>query len=1175
MMILCGLPDEWDTVVSALCNLPENEFTCATVKRRLLVEDSRRQENNSKQTAMFMESKKTFHPKNQNDKKKGDPKPDMSKNKYRKSDTTCFYCHKKGHIAKNCYKKVNSEKQNIVNMSTVCGTITKCKDTWIKDSGATHHMIPKEEYFSKIDRNTQIQDITMADGTKTSTTGKGTVSAIVNSVNSRSVVNFEARNTLLVPKISYGILSVKQLVENNKKVLFNEKGCFIYDTDGNLLIEAKEKDRLFTINTEPAKREKSILNSVNRKEKSESLDLWHRRMMHVNKHQILQMKNMESVIGLNCEESSPTQCDSCLLGKSTRQPFPKRPIENTERRTTILELVHSDLMGPVDIPSWGNKKYMLSIIDDASRYVFVRFLKKKSDALSEFKKWKIEVEKQTEKNLKRIRTDNGLEFCSKNWTEFCESSGIRHETTMTYTPQQNGIAERCNRTLLDLVRSQLQESDLPKSAWAELIYTAAYIRNRVTNSHNKEKTPYEIWTGRKPSVRHLRAIGCEVFVHIPKQKRSSKLSKRAEAEFLLDMLYMVEVIEFVKMQYSCDSTSNDNEEDQGEQNNSVNENTVDDTDEEYESLQEEETGSLQDEEIKQLREEIQPLQEEENVTNPTRNPVGRPRKDPTQPKPEPVKHKMTLRSSDKTVHNANSQSFAIRNKENDEPLTYQEAINSSECTECLEAMNEELHSLAAHQSWDLVEMSPGKTPVKCKWVYKRKIVDNKKSLKARLVAKGFTQKKGVDYDDVYAPVSSFETLRLLVAVSVEKKWNIDQYDVKSSYLHGDLKETIYMEQPEGFEQKGKENLVCRLRKLIYGLKQSGRCWNDHLNKCLEDIGFVRNKTDPCVYQMKTEECTAIILVYVDDMLVLTKDETARNKIKELLKCCFEVKHVGEINYMLGVKFERKKSGCITLSQKQYIGKLLVQFGLQNAKGSKTPMEVRPIFDENNESEDLPYRELIGAHGIYLSLRTRPDISFAVTKLAQFSSNFNRSHWNSAKRILRYLKETMDYKLEYKPTGQQLSAFSDADWASSADDRKSTSGYVITLAGSPVYWKTVKQTVIALSTMEAEYVSVAACAREITWMRALLRSLDLEEIIGKSTLILCDSQAAIAHAESYISNSRTKHISIKHHFIREKVKDGTIDLKYIRTNENLADILTKPLGKELHDFHRNRMLQRAV
>lgn len=235
------------------------------------------------------------------------------------------------------------------------------------------------------------------------------------------------------------------------------------------------------------------LNLLSCKNLAKSIDLWHRRMMHTSKTKIVEMARAESVLGLNIEENNPSPCDSYLAGKSTRQTFSKNQCEHdTKLKTEILELVHADLMGPVDIPSWEGSKYLLTITDDASWYIFVRFLKKKGDVLGEIKKWIVEVEKQTGQQLKRIRTDNGLEFCSKNWTDFCNSEGIRHETTMIYTPQQNGVMECLNRTLLDLVRAGIQESNLPKSSWAEMINTAAYIRNRNTNTHNRKKTPYEL-----------------------------------------------------------------------------------------------------------------------------------------------------------------------------------------------------------------------------------------------------------------------------------------------------------------------------------------------------------------------------------------------------------------------------------------------------------------------------------------------------------------------------------------------------------------------------------------------------------------------------------------------------------------------------------------------------------
>lgn len=321
-----------------------------------------------------------------------------------------------------------------------------------------------------------------------------------------------------------------------------------------------------------------------------------------------------------------------------------------------------------------------------------------------------------------------------------------------------------------------------------------------------------------------------------------------------------------------------------------------------------------------------------------------------------------------------------------------------------------------------------------------------------------------------------------------------------------------------------------------------------MNESLMALGFVRNEVDPCVYHLDTKQGKAILSVYVDDMLSIAENEITRRLVKKLLNQCFDMKQIEKLSHMLGVKFCEEDDGSMTLSQEDYIEKLIHRFGIQDAKGIATPMEVRPIFLEEEKEDDCtdrPYRELIGGL-LYLSQRTRPDIAFPVAKLAQFCSNNNKDHWNAARRVLRYLKETKHFKIVYRPSRQKLTAYTDADWATSTLDRKSISGYVVMLAGSPVFWRSAKQTSVALSTMEAEYISLAECTREVEWMKELLKLIGFNDLVDNPTLLWCDSQAAIAHAKSYISKSRTKYIAIRHHFIREKVMDGTIRLKYITT-----------------------------
>ncbi|UYV60287.1 hypothetical protein LAZ67_1000726 [Cordylochernes scorpioides] len=424
-------------------------------------------------------------------------------------------------------------------------------------------------------------------------------------------------------------------------------------------------------------------------------------------------------------------------------------------------------------------------------------------------------------------------------------------------------------------------------------------------------------------------------------------------------------------------------------------------------------------------------------------------------------------------------------------------------------IEEELESLIKHKVWELTELPKDSAPNACKWVLHNKTNAEGQVVryKARLVAKGFTQQKGIDYDEIYSPVSSFETTRLLTAIGVENNWFIDQYDVKSAYLYGKLDRVIYMEQPEGFVKPGEEHLYCQLKRSLYGLKQSGRCWNKCLDEWLKKKGFMRNPVDPCVYKLKLNEGMIILSLYVDDILTLTENQEVREKCIELLRGHFEAKYIGPVFYLLGVNFTRSNGGCVTLTQRAYIKSLLERFNLQEGREVSTPMETRPeLLEEEDEEncQDLPYRELIGGL-LYISQRTRPDIAYAVSQLARYCSKYTRKHWVAAKRILRYLKSPEYLGITYRRTGEQLCVYSDADWGTNLEDRKSTS----------------------------------------------------------------------AHAKSYISRSKTRHIAIRYHFVREKVDDGVIQLDYVTSGRNLADILTKPLGRNLHELHCSRLLNGEV
>ncbi|UYV71045.1 hypothetical protein LAZ67_8001516, partial [Cordylochernes scorpioides] len=537
-----GLINKFNTrqnkALAKICLSIESEFTSANIRRKLLAEAERR-------NATTNEGMGALSVRNSN--KKQFPHEHQGSKTVRK----CFGCGKTGHIARDCFKlKKNNGKQQekgaihqhheAKNLSVMYNAaVVSEEDTWVIDSGSTHHMTPNRRYFSTLN-DENVGQVTTIDGTSHSNIGRGNaqVDLINNSGQLRSIV---AQNAMFVPGIRHGVLSVLQIVENGHEVIFDKKGCHIYDNDHNLMIRAEKRGRLYLVRTAPSRFPESgeCSNSIAQTNNFRKfpLNIWHQRLMHINYDTIVDMMKREVVIGLNCQAGKSDKCSDCMIGKSTKRPFLNL---RSTKETQTLALVHCDLMGPFNIESWGGSRFVLTIIDDASRYTRVYFLKRKGDTLEKFKKWMKEAENQTGFSLKRIRTDNGLEFCSSPWNIFTKAHGIVHERTMVYTPEQNGVAERMNRTLLNLVRSTVNSCNLPTASWAELTNTAAYLRNRVTNRHNEEKTPFELWFGKRPALQHLRAIGCETFVHVPKQRRNSKLQPRATKGILKEASFQEE-----------------------------------------------------------------------------------------------------------------------------------------------------------------------------------------------------------------------------------------------------------------------------------------------------------------------------------------------------------------------------------------------------------------------------------------------------------------------------------------------------------------------------------------------------------------------------------------------------------------------------------------------------------
>ena len=403
---------------------------------------------------------------------------------------------------------------------------------------------------------------------------------------------------------------------------------------------------------------------------------------------------------------------------------------------------------------------------------------------------------------------------------------------------------------------------------------------------------------------------------------------------------------------------------------------------------------------------------------------------------------------------------------------------------------------------------------------------------------------------------------MLLQKAATENIHIHQMDVKGAYLNAPIDKEFYVQQPPGYVKLDENGtpLTCHLKKSLYGLKQSGRNWHSTLTDFLKSQGFISNKTDPCIYTNFHKGDQVIILFWVDDIIICSNTLPLLTHVKNMLSSHFHMDDRGELKWFLGIDFQRLDNGNYVMSQERYLEPILDRFSMSDCKPVNTPAEINLHLQsrENDKIPNFPFRQVIGSL-VYLSVATRPDISWVISKLSQHLEKPTDAHIAAVKRVLRYLKGTKSLKIIFKPSDGQLIAYTDSNWANDLNDRRSISGFVVTLGSAPISWRSRKQPTVALSSCEAEYIALAEAVKEILYLRSLCLELAIEQ--SSSTVLFCDNQGALALTkEKSKQHQRTKHIDVKYHFIREQ---RDIDYRYIATNENLADIFTKALSKVPH------------
>ena len=1142
--LLASLPDSYNMLVTAFeanADVPEMDV----VTEKLIHDEFKRKEakkcqNEKVDSAFYSNNQAT----NKNIKK-------------------CHHCGKVGHIKKNCWKNPASknfkkqQKANMVDSSETsgaeCSGLLACQalaarsssgsNEWVVDSGATCHMSNQREIFSEMVELLTPQKVLLGDKHSLDATGKGSVQLKMNLPGGKvhlCILN----DVLFVPDLAYSLLSVPKATKSGKVVKFNENSCSILDSSQKLISLAKKRGELYFVDCYSC----DYVNQATARNADPDGDLWHKRLGHLG------VASMEKLAKENLLDNFTFKpcgklsfCDSCTTGKIHKTPF---PIKKEKSSSEILELVHSDVCGKLNSKSISGAEYFLTFIDDFTRYTWCYVIKKKDEVFEKFKHWKAEVENSTGFKLKILRSDNGGEYSSTVFKNFLKDEGVVHQKTIPKTPEQNGVSERMNRTLMESVRSMLHDAKLPHYFWAETLMTAVYLRNRSPTKALQNMTPYEKLKGNKPDVKLLRSFGCVAYSHIPNDERQ-KLDAKGRKCILLGYgaetkgyrlydsmkktVFFSRNVVFNETERHCDIE------------NSNNQPLLSDTDDteppiEFESLEIDTTEN----ESTELVDEVHAAPPD--ILNENRHSTRQRRA------PDHYGEWVTLASN--------------------EVSSYKEAINSSEKDDWIKAMGKEMESMKTNKVWNLVNLPNDKKSVGCKWVYKKKLNEygEIEKYKARLVAQGYSLKQGEDYDETFAPVVRFESIRTIIALATQHDMCLHQMDVSSAFLNGELDEEIYLRQPEGYAEKGKEHLVCRLNRSIYGLKQSPRCWNNTLDTYLKQLGFSQSSSDPCLYtSMKGE--LFVIAVYVDDIVLACKSLKRIEVIKKSLSERFQMHDLGEMTSFLGVKVvQNRANGTTWIGQPSFCENLLNNFSMSECKSAPSPAaadtKLVKADDSSEMTDQAQYQSAVGSL-LFLSTRSRPDLSFAVANAARFCSNPTKEHWMSVKRIFRYIKGTINYGLLYKKDGNcDLVGYADADWAGDVNDRKSTSGYVFQLNGAPISWSSKKQTCVALSTAEAEYASLSSAAQETVWLRQLLS--DVNCTSNEPTILLEDNQSAICMTKNPKYHSRSKHIDIKYHFVREEVIKGTIELQYCPTHDMIADVLTKGLSNDKFIRFRNMM-----
>jgi hypothetical protein len=947
--------------------------------------------------------------------------------------------------------------------------------------------------------------------------------------------------------------------------------------------------------------------------------LWHRRLAHHNYADVKRMIKDGLVTGVKLQSTSAPDpiCEPCLAGKMHANPFPS----SLNRATKPLELIHSDLHGPVPTRTHSGYRYWVTFIDDNTNFWVIYLLKQKSDTFLAFKTFKAYAENHFNAKIKCLREDKAGEYMSKEFEAFCAAEGIQRQHTVRNRPQQNRVAERANRDISDGVTAMLNESGLPLQFWGEAVSSFIHVRNRCATSTIEHGTPYQLWHNRKPDISHLRIWGCTAYMHVQKDKRRA-LGPHMEKCVFIGYPAGYKGWKFynpnTKKSFICERADFDERFFPSNRSNpspsiSLTPSPLPPLDTVNDNAQMPDLeGDNNDIPLPAVPAPAQPPAPVPVHLPPELLPAPTPPRTPSPP-PDPLPAPTPplalrreprvrrppgewwrIRTPAPVVSDSSEDELDVMDQDQDfeevqfvglasgaDPNNYSQAMKCPDAKQWKEAMEEEYLMHLRNGTWEIVKLPPGKRAIGSGWVYRVKRMGDGSIewYKGRIVAKGFSQLFGLDFTEVFAPTARQSSIRLILAISAIEDLHLRTVDISHAFINGELEEEIYMKQPEGFQEHGPD-YVCKLNRSLYGLKQASRVWNKKLHGTLISMGFKRLESDRSIYLYVRGDVRIIMPVVVDDMTLASKSPEALDNFVKELSQHYELRDLGTTSYFLGIEITRDRPNhTVSLCQHQYILNMLDRFKLSDCNPVSTPMDPGLCLDASmgaSTDEEIafmrqvPYLSAVGAL-MYLAITTRPDITNAVSILARFNSNPGPTHWKAVKHLFRYLKGTIDLKLTYKPdpnSNELFTTFSDADHGGSKDSGRSTGGYLVKFGTGAVSWSSKLQPIVALSTTEAEYIAAVEAGKEIMWMRNILKEFGYK--ISEPSVLKMDNQSAISVAKNPEHHGRMKHLDLRTYWLRDAVESGSIIPKYIPTADMPADLLTKPVPRPKVEICRRLM-----